>query len=63
MPFIKNTIKPDYECHRCIESYSDEEGVHQKGKKEPSKCAHCKVCENCEHLIECITNELKVVKQ
>ena len=55
----KEQIKPDDECPRCIESYSDEEGVHQKGKSEPSHCIHCKVCEKCEHLNECKTKKTK----
>lgn len=40
-------------CPRCIEDYTDDDGVEQKGLEVKSHCNECYVCEDCEHLMEC----------
>ena len=40
-------------CPRCIEPYTDDEGVHHDGEDKHSNCPECGVCEDCEHLSDC----------
>ena len=40
-------------CPRCIEDYTDDDGVEQKGTEELSNCNDCGVCKECEHLCDC----------
>ena len=47
--------KPEEFCPRCIEPYTDDEGVHHDGEDKHSNnnCPECGICEECEHLSDC----------
>ena len=45
--------KPEEFCPRCIEPYTDDEGVHHDGEDKHPNCPECGVCEDCEHLSDC----------
>lgn len=42
-------------CPRCVEDYDNPDDINKrlKGTEEPSDCAECGVCKDCEHLLDC----------
>lgn len=50
----RNRRIPQYDlCDRCVQGWTDEDGVKHKGTHNPSVCTGCGVCKDCEHFADC----------